>query len=63
MNVAEYTKALQKLPFNYKVLPFDEVRCCIFKSKIILSHPKEKPIIFEQNEWALLSFSQAITIK
>ena len=63
MNMSEYTKALSKLPFNYKVLPAETIQVCFFKSDIILCSIKEKPIIFTKGAWEILKFQPLPSVK
>lgn len=56
MNMAELTKVLTKLPFNYKVLPAHEVQSQFWEGRLFLIHPSATPIYYDQGDWHELIF-------
>lgn len=51
MNLAEYSKALGKLPMIWKVLPFSDVSVTRYEDKLILCHAERTPIYYWKGSW------------
>lgn len=51
MNVAEYTKALSKLPINFKVIPHQELCVCEWANLLIATAKHYPPIYYKNGEW------------
>ncbi len=60
MNVAEYTKALSKLPMMFKVLPFYSVSVCEYRGRLFMTDTSGRTgaIYFENGDWHELETEQ-----
>lgn len=52
--IAEYAKALSKLPMNYACLSYDNLRCIQFQGKFIICYETNDPMIFNDGKWEIL---------
>lgn len=51
ITVAQYAKALSKLPMRYLCLEYIELKHIVFQGKIIVAHPDYPPMILSDGEW------------
>lgn len=50
-NVAEYAKALSKLPMRYLTLDYTELKHIVFQEQIIVAHGTYPPMIYKDQKW------------
>lgn len=49
--VAQYAKALSKLPMHYLCLEYTDLKHIVFQGQIIVAHGTLPPMIFNKGKW------------
>lgn len=51
MNIAEFSKALSRMPMHYKILPRELVNFCEFNGILFACNVENNPVIYDKGEW------------
>jgi len=61
MNLAEYAKALTKLPVSYKMLPYEKKIECMYHGTLAMTNGDEL-IRYIDGEWHPVTFEEVMSI-